>query len=98
MSELTSKLLIVSDLFLVIGSSSFMTKFDPTASERGLVVSIFTGGAFVGAAIGGPSGDWIGRRFTIMLGAAIFIVGGALQTGAVTLSYLYSGRFLAGCG
>ena len=75
-----------------------MTKFAPSAAEVGLVVSIFTGGAFVGAGIGGPAGDYIGRRWTILLGAAIFCVGGGLQAGAQSLSYLYGGRFLAGAG
>jgi MFS family permease len=83
---------------LVIGSSSCVAKFDPSAAQRGLVVSIFTAGAFVGAGIGGPSGDAVGRRFTIIVGAIIFCIGGALQTGAETISYLYGGRFLAGTG
>jgi MFS family permease len=82
---------------LVIGSSSFVAKFDPSAAQRGLVVSIFTAGAFVGAGIGGPSGDAVGRRL-IVVGAIIFCIGGALQTGAETISYLYGGRFLAGTG
>lgn len=82
----------------VIGSSSFVSKFNPSAVQRGLVVSIFTAGAFVGAGIGGPSGDWVGRRYTIIVGAIIFCVGGALQTGAESIPYLYGGRFLAGTG
>jgi MFS family permease len=59
---------------------------------------MFTAGAFVGAAIAGPSGDYLGRRKTIAIGCFIFCLGGALQTGAQTIAYLYSGRFLAGVG
>lgn len=66
--------------------------------HSGLVVSMFTTGAFFGAAFAGPSGDYLGRRKTIMVGSIIFCVGGSLQTGARTLGYLYSGRFLAGFG
>ena len=33
-----------------------------------------------------------------MVGALIFCLGGALQTGAQALSYLYSGRAIAGLG
>jgi len=40
----------------------------------------------------------LGRRLTIMIGALIFILGGALQTGAQNLSYLYAGRAIAGLG
>lgn len=32
------------------------------------------------------------------MGAVIFLVGGGLQTGAQNLSYLYSGRAIAGLG
>jgi len=62
------------------------------------VVSVFTGGAFFGAAIAGPFGDWFGRRLTIMLGAIVFCLGGGLQTGAQGLGFLYSGRLIAGLG
>jgi MFS family permease len=61
-------------------------------------VSLFTGGAFFGAMFAGPSGDYLGRRLTILIGAAIFCVGGALQTGAPNIPALYMGRFFAGLG
>lgn len=65
---------------------------------RAAVVSVFTGGAFFGAAAAGPLGDKLGRRWTIMAGALTFCLGGALQTGAQALSYLYAGRAIAGLG
>jgi MFS family permease len=65
---------------------------------RGAVVSIFTGGGFFGAFLAGPTGDYFGRKLTIMTGALIFCLGGGLQTGAQSLSYLYTGRCLAGVG
>jgi MFS family permease len=43
-------------------------------------------------------GDKLGRRWTILGGAIIFCLGGALQTGAQSLSYLYAGRLIAGLG
>lgn len=46
----------------------------------------------------GPAGDALGRRLTIMLGALIFLLGGAIQTAAQTLNYLYAGRAIAGLG
>lgn len=57
---------------------------------------MFTTGAFFGASFAGVVGDWLGRRKTIALGAAIFCLGGGLQTGAQNLAYLYCGRFFAG--
>lgn len=46
----------------------------------------------------GPIGDYLGRKWTICIGATIFILGGGLQTGAHSLSYLYAGRAIAGLG
>lgn len=61
-------------------------------------MSVFTGGACFGAGFAGPMGDRLGRKYTIMIGALIFLLGGALQTGAQGLSYLYAGRSIAGLG
>ena len=82
----------------VVASNTFVDKFNPTATGAGLVVSMFTTGAFFGAALAGPSGDYLGRRATILIGAIIFCLGGGLQTGAETIHFLWSGRFLAGLG
>ena len=62
------------------------------------MVSVFTGGGFFGAMIAGPMGDMLGRKRTILIGAVVFLLGGALQTGAQNLGYLYSGRAIAGLG
>ncbi|KAF3393338.1 MFS glucose transporter mfs1 [Talaromyces pinophilus] len=80
----------------VIACPSFASKFAANATQSGLVVSMFTTGAFFGAAFAGPTGDYLGRRWTIAIGALIFCLGGGLQTGAQNISYLYSGRFFAG--
>ena len=81
-----------------IHSDNFVNTFNPTANQSGAVVSVFTGGAFFGAMLAGPSGDYLGRKRTILLGALIFIIGGALQTAAQSLDYLYAGRAIAGLG
>ncbi|CAA9960662.1 Sugar transporter STL1 [Pyrenophora teres f. maculata] len=83
----------------VISSKAFNREFDnPSSNETGAVVSVFTGGAFFGAAFAGPLGDYLGRRLTIMIGSIVFCLGGALQTGAQHIGYLYAGRILAGVG
>jgi MFS family permease len=82
----------------VIEAKAFVAKFQPEDNETGAVVSVFTGGAFFGAAAAGFMGDRLGRRWTILIGAVVFCLGGALQTGAQTLSYLYAGRAIAGLG
>ena len=82
----------------VVASGNFIKMFSPNDVQSGLVVSMFTTGAFFGAAFGGPSGDWLGRRMTIAVGALIFCLGGALQTGAQNIHFLWAGRFFAGLG
>ncbi|KAG5979054.1 hypothetical protein E4U55_005619 [Claviceps digitariae] len=82
----------------VISSPHFLNKFGNDSKKIGAVVSVFTGGAFFGAMFAGGLGDRLGRKWTIMLGALIFILGGSLQTGATNIDYLYAGRCLAGVG
>lgn len=62
------------------------------------IVSILQGGAFFGSIGAAPFSNWIGRKWTIMLGNGIFIIGAVLQTAGLTRSTLYAGRFLAGAG
>ncbi|KAK2755881.1 hypothetical protein FQN54_005677 [Arachnomyces sp. PD_36] len=82
----------------VIASPSFVESFTDDPTKTGLVVSMFTTGAVFGAGLAGYTGDRIGRRWTIIVGSVIFCLGGGLQTGAQTIQYLWSGRFLAGLG
>lgn len=82
----------------VIGSSHFIEEYQANGAQNGAVVSLFTGGAFFGAMFAGLSGDLLGRKMTIFIGALIFIVGGSVQTAAQSLNYLYVGRAFAGLG
>ncbi|KAM5345074.1 hypothetical protein ACJ41O_010936 [Fusarium nematophilum] len=76
----------------VVASHSFNDKFNPTTTEIGLVASLLTAGAFVGAGIAGTVSDYAGRRGTILAGSLVFCLGGALQTGASTYAYVIAGR------
>ncbi|KAL4821931.1 MFS sugar transporter [Aspergillus spinulosporus] len=78
-----------------LASPSLIDAFQADATERGAVTSVFTGGAFFGAYFAGPLGDHAGRKWTIFVGALIFILGGLLQTAAQNFSYLYAGRSIA---
>ncbi|TVY23239.1 MFS glucose transporter [Lachnellula hyalina] len=83
----------------VISSETFVTFFNkPDSTKTGIVVSFFTGGAFCGAGLAGPCGDKLGRRWTIVIGCVVYLLGGALQTGSQSLDYLWAGRWLAGLG
>ncbi|KAG9252710.1 general substrate transporter [Emericellopsis atlantica] len=82
----------------VVASQSFNRKFNPSVDEIGLVASLLTAGAFVGAGLAATTSDFLGRRVTIGTGGLVFCLGGALQTGAENYSYVIGGRFISGCG
>ena len=83
----------------VVASDSFKTEFLQSSanSRSGTVVSLFTGGCFVGA-FGAGYSDRLGRRGTILMACGIFVVGGTLQTAGVAIEMLYIGRLIAGIG
>ncbi|GAM36400.1 glucose transporter [Talaromyces pinophilus] len=80
----------------VVSSGSFLSYFSPTTTEIGLVASLLTAGAFVGAGLAYPCSDYFGRRATILAGGLIFCLGGSLQAGARNYGYILGGRFIAG--
>ncbi|KII89895.1 hypothetical protein PLICRDRAFT_174711 [Plicaturopsis crispa FD-325 SS-3] len=86
----------------VLPATDFIDRMGPryTSNEniKGLVTSIFVLGCFFGMFPVAYSADRFGRRITIMIGAAIYILGGALQTGAQNLNFMLGGRFFAGFG
>jgi MFS family permease len=84
--------------YSVVASQSFNRKFSPSVDEIGLVASLLTAGAFVGAAFSATISDFLGRRATIGIGGIVFCLGSALQTGAENYGYVISGRFIGGCG
>ncbi|KAI8071548.1 general substrate transporter [Gongronella butleri] len=70
----------------------------PSEAMQGWVVSIFLLGCFVTAFLASYLMDRWGRRWTIFVGAIVFIVGGVLQTAASQLPVLLVGRLVSGFG
>lgn len=58
---------------------AYAKTFQVSSSDQSLVTSILSAGTFFGAIIAGDVADKIGRRLTIILGCAIFCVGGVIQ-------------------
>ncbi len=69
-----------------------------SSSLQGAVVAIYEIGCFFGAITAFVLGERIGRRWSIMLGCGILIVGAAVQTGAKCVAELIAGRIIAGLG
>lgn len=83
----------------VVAADSFSDSFlqQDADARSGTVVALFTAGCFVGAGLSPFTGP-LGRRGTILLACCVFVVGGAVQTSAVVIGMLYTGRFIAGMG
>ena len=83
---------------VVIRSPHFLKFFNTNKDTPiiGAINSTFSGGAVFGSLMGGLTMDRFGRRMTILIGAAINLLGAALQTGAQNLAMILVGRILAG--
>ncbi|CAM1502544.1 Fc.00g045280.m01.CDS01 [Cosmosporella sp. VM-42] len=73
-----------------------------TESHTSLIVSILSCGTFFGAIIAGDVADWIGRKWTVILGCLIYMIGVVIQmvtgAGGDTLGVIVAGRLIAGLG
>lgn len=70
-----------------------MSKF-----EWGTVVAIFSIGGLIGGLFGGTLCQRIGRRMTLAVNNATFLLGGLLMALSVNIPMLVCGRFLVGVG
>lgn len=68
------------------------------SSEKELITSITSGGAFIGAIAAGLTADRFGRKGAIYMGCVLFIVGAVLQACAYSLAQMTVGRLVVGLG
>ncbi|KAH7417795.1 general substrate transporter [Cadophora sp. MPI-SDFR-AT-0126] len=68
------------------------------SSEKELITSITSGGAFIGAIAAGLTADRFGRKGAIYMGCFLFIVGAVLQAAAYSLAQMTVGRLVVGFG
>ncbi|CAI7624727.1 unnamed protein product [Penicillium palitans] len=73
-----------------------------TASHSSLIVSILSAGTFFGAVLAGDVAEWIGRKWTVICGCAIYAIGIVIQMltgiGGNALGIIAAGRLIAGVG
>ncbi|KAF8589970.1 general substrate transporter [Ramaria rubella] len=79
----------------VIAGKTMGPRFNNT-NLQGLITSML--GSFFGMIPVAWFADKWGRRYTIQMGSAIYLLGGALQTGAQNMDMMLAGRFFAGFG
>lgn len=70
----------------------------PSPTQIGLVISILEIGAMISSLLVSRMLEKLGRKRTILLGTAVFIVGGTLQSFAVNLWIFGVGRVFSGFG
>lgn len=91
-----------------VGQPSFYTYFNlPVVGEAGYqhttniigaLNGVNSGGGVVGALVQAWTADYFGRRWTIMFGCVVLIIGGAICAGSVNIGMFIAGRALAGAG
>lgn len=70
-------------------------------TNSSLIVSILSVGTFFGAIIAGDVADWIGRKWTVILGCLIYMIGVVIQmitSPEHALGPIVAGRLIAGLG
>ncbi|KAJ7595189.1 general substrate transporter [Mycena floridula] len=85
----------------VLPAADFVRLMGPRYNNpnlKGLIASIFVLGCFFGMIPVAYAADRFGRRKTIQLGCAVYILGGILQTAAQNMDMMLAGRFFAGYG
>ncbi|KAK7746031.1 hypothetical protein SLS53_002753 [Cytospora paraplurivora] len=73
-----------------------------TASNSSLIVSILSAGTFFGALIAGDVAEFIGRKWTVVIGCLIYLLGVVVQIATTpnhtALGTIVAGRLIAGFG
>lgn len=66
-----------------------------------LIVSILSCGTFFGALVAGDLADWFGRKWTVIMGCVVYMIGVIVQmitSPDATLGPIVAGRLIAGLG
>ncbi|RWR96881.1 putative polyol transporter 1 [Cinnamomum micranthum f. kanehirae] len=98
LASMTS-VLLGYDIGVMSGAMLFIKddlKLDDTKVE--VLMGILGLYSLIGSAAAGRTSDWIGRRYTIVLAAAIFFIGALMMGFATNFAFLMVGRFVAGIG
>lgn len=92
-------LLFGLDTGVISGAKLFIEKdWHTTNDQIELIVSIVLVGAFVGTVISGFVSRFLGRRFAILVSAAIFTIGSILSAISIDVTMLVIVRFFIGVG
>ncbi|KAI6138512.1 D-xylose-proton symporter [Pisolithus tinctorius] len=87
---------VVSNVLAIESFGAAFPKIYMDSNLKGWFVSTLLLAAWFGSLLNGPICDKIGRKRNIMGNIVIFLIGGALQTGATAERHFFIGRAIAG--
>jgi sugar porter (SP) family MFS transporter len=88
-----------ADISVMSGAQLFIKQdLKITDTEIEILAGIINIYSLVGSLAAGRTSDWIGRRYTMVLAAAIFFAGALIMGLAPSYAVLMLGRFVAGVG
>ncbi|XP_066383966.1 polyol transporter 5-like [Miscanthus floridulus] len=94
-----NSILLGYDVSVMSGAQLFMKQdLKITDTEIEVLAGIINIFSLVGSLAAGRTSDWIGRRYTMVLAAAIFFAGALIMGLAPSYGILMLGRFVAGVG
>lgn len=94
-----NSILLGYDVSVMSGAQLFMKQdLKITDTQIEILAGIINIYSLVGSLAAGRTSDWLGRRYTMVLAAAIFFAGALIMGLAPSYTILMLGRFVAGVG
>ncbi|KAK9248175.1 general substrate transporter [Lipomyces tetrasporus] len=87
----------ISSVSAFVDNETYREFFNyPDSIEQGGITASMAGGSFLGSLCAGFVSDRLGRKYTIQLGAIIWVIGAAIQCSVQNVAQLVCGRLVAG--
>jgi len=94
-----SSMLLFPDFINRFGQVQPNGEIDFDVTIKSLIVSMMSIGTLIGALAGAYTADWFGRRRSLSIGVAVFVIGNVIQITAMnSWVHLMMGRIVAGLG
>ncbi|RWR77407.1 putative polyol transporter 6 [Cinnamomum micranthum f. kanehirae] len=95
----TNSILLGYDIGVMSGAVLFIKDdFKITSTQIEILIGSLNICSLLGSLASGKTSDWIGRRYTVILSSALFLLGALLMGFAPSFVFLMIGRVVAGIG
>jgi sugar porter (SP) family MFS transporter len=88
----------ISSMSAILGTDQYKNYFGPniSSSTQGGITASMPGGSFIGALASGFISDFLGRKYSIQIGAIIWCIGSIISCASQNIGMLIAGRFING--